>query len=157
MSFGYNTIMVAIDRLSKFAHFIPLKKDYTSKSIVEIFMNQVVISHGLPKSIVFDKDDTFTSNFWNSLFKLQGTTLAMSTTYHQQYDAQSEVLNKCLEMFLRCFTFQNLNLWFKALTWAEYWYNTSHHSSIGWLPSRLHMEDAHQLWLDTLPCPQTFL
>jgi len=70
-------------------------------------MNQIVKLHGIPKSITSDRDKVFTSQFWKNLFQLQGTTLAMSSAYHPQTDGQSEVLNKCLEMFLRCFTFEN--------------------------------------------------
>jgi transposase InsO family protein len=134
ISHGYTTIMVVIDMLTKFAHFIPLKHDYTSKVVAKAFMNSIAKLHGLPKSIVSDRDKVFTSNFWKRLFELQGTTLAMSSAYHPQSDGQTEILNKCLEMFLRCFTFENPKAWFKALTWVEYWYNTAHHSSIGMTP-----------------------
>ncbi|KAK2387836.1 hypothetical protein QL285_061576 [Trifolium repens] len=134
ISYGYTTIMVVVDRLTKFAHFIPLKSDFTSKVVAEAFMNNIVKLHGMPKSIISDRDKVFTSNFWKRLFELQGTTLAMSSAYHPQSDGQTESLNKCLEMFLRCFTFENPKAWFKALTWAEYWYNTAHHSSIGMTP-----------------------
>lgn len=133
-SFGYTTIMVVIDRLTKFAHFVPLKSDYSSKTVAEAFMNYIVKLHGIPKSIVSDRDKVFTSDFWKRLFEIQGTTLAMSSAYHPQSDGQSEILNKCLEMFLRCFTFENPKAWYKALTWAEYWYNTAHHTSIGMTP-----------------------
>jgi hypothetical protein len=80
--FGYTTILVVIDRLTKYAHFFPMKSDYSSKSVAEIFMNNVVKLHVMPKSIVSDRDKVFTSSFWQQLFKLQGTTLAMSSAYH---------------------------------------------------------------------------
>lgn len=122
-SFSFTMIMVVIDRLSKYGHFIALKSDYSSKTVAQAFMLHVVKLHGVPKSIVSDRDKVFTSSFWQHLFKLQGTTLAMSSAYHPQSDGQSEAPNKCLEMFLRCFTFQNPKSWFKVLAWAEYWYN----------------------------------
>lgn len=106
-SFGYTVIMVVIDRLSKYNHFLPLKTDYSSKSVADTFMKNVVKHHGVPKSIVFDRDKVFISSFWRELFKLQGTALAMTSAYHPQSDGQSEALNKCLEMYLRCLTFQN--------------------------------------------------
>nr|KYP53324.1 Transposon Ty3-G Gag-Pol polyprotein [Cajanus cajan] len=133
-SCGFTVIMVVIDRLSKYSHFVPLKSDFSSKVVAEAFTLHIVKLHGLPKSIVSDRDKVFTSNFWQHLFKLQGTTLAMSSAYHPQTDGQSEVLNKCLEMFLRCFTFDNPKSWSKGLTWAEYWYNTSFHTSLGMTP-----------------------
>jgi hypothetical protein len=126
--------MVVVDRLTKYAHFIPLKADYSSKVVAEVFMNQIVKLHGIPKSIVSDRDKVFTSSFWQNLFKLQGTTLAMSSAYHPQSDGQSEILNKCLEMYLRCFTYENPKSWVKALPWAEFWYNSAFHTSIGMTP-----------------------
>jgi hypothetical protein len=133
-SHGFSVIMVVIDRLTKYSHFVAQKADYTSKSVAESFMNQIVKLHGIPKSIVSDRDKVFTSSFWQNLFKLQGTSLNMSTAYHLQTDGQSEALNKCLEMYLRCFTFQNPKGWFKLLPMAEYWYNTSYHTSAGMTP-----------------------
>lgn len=80
--FGYIVIMVVIDRLSKYAYFLAMKIDYSSKSVAESFMNNIVKLHGVPKSIVSDRDKVFTSSFWKNLFKLQGTTLAVSLAYH---------------------------------------------------------------------------
>lgn len=94
MSFGINVIMVVVDCLSKYGHFTALKSDYTSKQVVELFMTNIFKLHGMPKSIISDRDKVFTSKFWQHLFKLQGTTLAMSSTYHPQSDGQSEALNK---------------------------------------------------------------
>lgn len=134
MSFRFTVILVVVDRLTKYAHFMPLKTDYNSKSVAEAFMNNVVKLHGVPKSIVLDRDKVFTSKFWQQLFELQGTTLAMSSAYHPQTDGQSEAVNKSLEMYLRCFTFDNPKAWSKALNWAELWYNSSFHTSIGMTP-----------------------
>lgn len=135
-SFGFTVIMVVIDRLTKYAHFVAMKTDYSSKSVAEAFMTNIVKLHGIPKSIVSDRDKVFTSSFWQQLFKLQGTTLAMSTTYHPQSDGQSEALNKCVEMYLRCFTFDNPKGWFKMLPLAEYWYNSAYQNSAGMTPFR---------------------
>lgn len=74
-SSGFTVIMVVVDRLSKYGHFIPLKSDYSSKMVAETFMHNVVKLHGMPKSIVSDRDKVFTSQFWEQLFQLQGTTL----------------------------------------------------------------------------------
>ena len=126
---GYTVILVVVDRLSKYAHFTPMKADYTAKTVAEAFFHNVVKLHGMPKSIVSDRDKVFTSSFWQYLFKLQGTTLAMSSAYHPQSDGQTEAVNKVLEMFLRCYTYEHPKLWYKALTWAELWYNSSYHTS----------------------------
>ncbi|WVZ03870.1 hypothetical protein V8G54_024676 [Vigna mungo] len=79
---GYTIIMVVIDRLSKYAYLAPLKADYNSKSVAELFINVVVKLYGFPRTIVSDRDKIFISHFWQHLFKLSGTTLNMSTTYH---------------------------------------------------------------------------
>lgn len=86
---------------------MPLKTDYSSKVVAEAFMTNIVKLHGLPRSIVSDRDKVFTSAFWQHLFKLQGTTLTMPSAYHPQYDEQSEILNKCLEMYPRSFTYEH--------------------------------------------------
>lgn len=134
LSFGCSVIIVVVDRLTKYGHFFALKSDYDSKKVAEVFLKNVVKLHGMPKSIVSDRDKVFTSKFWQHLFHLSGTTLAMSTAYHPQSDGQSEALNKCLEMYLRCLTFQRPKQWYKALPWAEFWYNTSYHMSAGMTP-----------------------
>lgn len=94
---GFTVILVVIDRLSKYAHFLPLKSSFTSQQVAEKFFEGVVKLHGLPASIVSNRDRVFTSSFWKQLFKLQGTTLRMSSSYHPQSDGQSEALNKCLK------------------------------------------------------------
>jgi len=137
ISYGFTVIYVVVDRLSKAAHFMPLKQDFTSKLVAEIFFKNVVKLHGLPKSIVSDRDKVFTSQFWKFLWQFSGTTLKMSSTYHPQSDGQSEILNKFLELYLRCFTFDAPREWSKMLAWAEYWYNTTYHTSTGMTPFRV--------------------
>jgi hypothetical protein len=134
---GYTVILVVVDRLSKYSHFMPLKSDYTSSKVAEVFFHTIVKLHGFPKTIVSDRDRVFTSQFWQQLFKLSGTTLAMSTAYHPQTDGQSEAVNKCLELYLRCFTSESPRQWYKLLSWAEFWYNTSFHTSIGMTPFKV--------------------
>ncbi|CAJ2652292.1 unnamed protein product [Trifolium pratense] len=136
-SHTYTVILVVVDRLSKYSHFIPLKGDYTSSKVAEAFVNTIVKLHGFPKTIVSDRDRVFTSQFWQHLFKISGTTLAMSTAYHPQTDGQSEAVNKCLELYLRCFTSDSPKQWVKLLPWAEFWYNTSFHTSIGMTPFKV--------------------
>ncbi|MDV3201053.1 MAG: hypothetical protein Q8877_02475 [Sweet potato little leaf phytoplasma] len=133
-SHGYEAILVVVDRLSKYSHFILLKHPYTAKTIAEIFTKEVIRLHGIPKAIVSDRDPIFVSNFWKEVFRLQGTQLKMSIAYHPQMEGQTEVVNRCLETFLRCFIADQPRNWVHWLHWAEYWYSTSFHQSTGTTP-----------------------
>ena len=131
---GFEAIIVVVDRLTKYSHFVPLKHPYTARGIVEIFVREVVRLHGLPNSIVSDRDSIFMSGFWKEFFRIQGTTLQMSTAYHPQSDGQTEVVNRCLETYLRCFITDQPKGWALWLPWAEYWFNTTYHESTGTTP-----------------------
>lgn len=127
-------VMVVVDRLSKSAHFIPLSHRYTATMVAQAFLDNIFKLHGMPGSIVSDRDPIFTSTFWRELFRLQGTTLNMSTSYHPQTDGQTEVVNRYLENYLRCFVGDRPHLWTKWLPLAEWWYNTTFHISTGLTP-----------------------
>ena len=92
-SHGYDTISVVVDRLSKYSHFILLKHPYTLRHIAAIFVNEVVRLHGIPKSILSDRDPMFMNKFWQELLRLQGTILHMTSSYHSQSNDQTEVVN----------------------------------------------------------------
>ena len=129
VSQGKKVILVVVDRLSKYAHFIAVSHPYTAISIAQLFMDHIYRLHGLPQTIVSDRDPTFLSSFWQELFKLQHVQLNMSTAYHPQSDGQTEVVNRCLENYLRCMTSDDPKDWSLWLPLAEFWYNTNYHSS----------------------------
>ena len=122
-------IMVVMDRLSKYNHFIPLRYLFTAATVAKAFVSNVIKVHGIPCSIVSDRDKIFVSSFWSTLFKLQGTELKMSSSYHPQTDDRTEVPNRTLEQYLRCFAGHQPRKWMDWLPWAEYSYNTSLHSA----------------------------
>lgn len=131
---GYTVILVVVDRLTKFAHFVAVKHPFTATTIAQLFMDNIVKLHGLPHSIVTDRDTIFLSNFWKELFKLYKVNLTLSTAYHPQTDGQTERVNQCLEMFLRCAVQDAPTTWKSWLSLAELWYNSTYHSSIGCSP-----------------------
>jgi hypothetical protein len=79
---GKSVILTVVDRFSKFAHFIPPSHPYTASSVARAFFNAVVRLHGIPESIVSDRDPVFTSNIWKDLFNKSGVSVKMSTAFH---------------------------------------------------------------------------
>jgi transposase InsO family protein len=133
-SHGCITILVVVDRFSKGAHFGALPPTYTAYKVAQLFLDMVCKHHGVPRSLVSDRDPIFISQFWRELFKLSGTQLRMSTAYHPETDGQTEVLNRSLEQYLRAFVHHKPSLWLTFLPLAEWSYNTTKHSATGYSP-----------------------
>ncbi|GKA68879.1 putative reverse transcriptase domain-containing protein [Tanacetum coccineum] len=89
-SSGHGTIWVIMDRLTKSAHFLPMREDYKMDRLARLYLNEIVSRHGVPISIILDRDSRFTSRFWQSIQEALGTRLDKSTAYHPQTDDQSE-------------------------------------------------------------------
>ncbi|WVZ69639.1 hypothetical protein U9M48_018398 [Paspalum notatum var. saurae] len=134
---GKSVILTVIDRFSKYCHFIPLAHPYSAESVAQAFFAEIVRLHGIPQSIVSDRDTVFTSNFWRELMRLSGTKLQMSTAFHPQSDGQSESANRVIIMYLRCLTGDQPRDWLRWLPWAEYVFNTAFQSSPRETPFRV--------------------
>jgi IS30 family transposase len=98
---GYYSIWVVVDRLTKVAHFIPVKTTYNSSVLAELYMARIVCLHGVPKKIVSDRGTQFTSHFWQQLHEALSTHLKFSSAYHPQTDGQTERTNQILDDMLR--------------------------------------------------------
>ncbi|KAJ9539320.1 hypothetical protein OSB04_032053 [Centaurea solstitialis] len=127
---GSDAIWVIVDRLTKTAHFLPIKETYALKKLAKIYINEIVSRHGVPLSIVSDRDRRFTSNFWQSFQKELGSRIKMSTSYHPQTDGQSERTIQTLEDMLRACAIDLKGNWDSHLPLIEFAYNNSYHSSI---------------------------
>ncbi|XP_042032226.1 uncharacterized protein LOC121778901 [Salvia splendens] len=131
---GYTVVMVAVDRLSKYAHFAPLPTNFDTIKVANVFIDTVVRHHGFPKTLVSDRDSVFLNQCWKDMMRLSGTKLNFSTAYHPQSDGQTEVRNRGLEQYLRAFTADRPSKWSNFLPWAELALNCFHHAALGMSP-----------------------
>ena len=127
----HDAIWVIIDRLTKWAHFVPVRMDYSMDRLVELYVDEVVRLHGVPLSIVSDRDPQFTSRFWKDLQSTLGTLLNFSTVFHLQKDGQSERLIQILEDMLRDCVINFPRSWDRYIPVMDFAYNNSYQASIG--------------------------
>ena len=149
----HDSIFVVVDRFSKMAHFIPCSQTSDASKVAKLFLDQVVKLHGLPKTIVSDRDVHFTSYFWKTLWHLLGTRLKFSTAYHPQTDGQTEVINRSLGNLLRCLVGENCGNWDLVLPRAEFAYNSSVNRSTGMSPFEIVHGYKPMKPLDLVPLP----
>ena len=123
-----------MDKLTKSTHIIPLKSTYLAKEYARIYINEIVILHGIPLSIISDRFAQFTSRFWKSFQKGLGTQMKLSTAFHPQIDGQVECTIKTLENMLRYCVLYFKGSWDKHLPLVEFSYNNSYHSTISMDP-----------------------
>ncbi|MCO5609768.1 hypothetical protein L7F22_064000 [Adiantum nelumboides] len=133
---GNTGIWTIVDRFSKQAHFIPVKKTIKAHQMATLFISQIFKYHGLPSSIVSDRDPRMTSNFWKGLFENLGTRLNFSSAYHPQTDGQSEIANLRILDLLKSYVTEvdQRSQWEKYLPLVEYAYNNTVHTSTGKAP-----------------------
>jgi transposase InsO family protein len=131
---GYDSIWVIVDRLTKVAHFIPIKTTYSVPQLAELYMLRIVSLHGVPKKIVSDRGTQFTSRFWERSHETLDTQLRFSSTYHPHTDGQFKRVNQVLEDMLRACTLQYGRSWNKSLSYAEFSYNNNYQESLKMAP-----------------------
>ena len=131
---NHDSIWVIVDRLTKSAHFIPVLTTYSMDRLAELYTQNVVRLHGVPSSIISDRDSRFTSKFWKSLQEALGTRLKFSSAFHPQTDGQSERTIQILEDMLRACAIDFVGTWEKFLPLAEFAYNNSYQATIGMAP-----------------------
>ncbi|KAE9000463.1 hypothetical protein PR003_g18314 [Phytophthora rubi] len=127
---GRTGVLVFVDRFSKMVHLAPVAAEVTADESAELFLDLVFRHHGLPESIVSDRDSRFTSSFWTRLFALLGTRLLLSTATHPEMDRQTERVNRVLEDVLRSYA-TSFASWSSYLPMAEFAPNNSTHASTG--------------------------
>ena len=125
---GHNSIYIVVHRFSKMAHFIACRKINDAQHVTDLFFKEVVRLHGMPRTIVSDRDAKFLSYFWKTLWGKLGTKLLFSTTCHPQTDGQTEVVNRTLSQLLRTMVKRNLKSWEDCLPHIEFAYYRSVHS-----------------------------
>jgi len=150
---GRDSIFVVVDRFSKMAHFIPCHKIDDATYIANLFFKEVVRLHGLPRSIVSDRDSKFLSHFCRTLWGKLGTKLLFSTTCHPQSDGQTDVVNRTLGQMLRCMILQNIREWEGLLPHIEFAYNRVVHSTTSHSPFEVVYGFNPLTPLDLLPLP----
>ncbi|KAG7536993.1 Zinc knuckle CX2CX4HX4C [Arabidopsis suecica] len=150
---GKDSIFVVVDRFSKMAHFIPCHKTDDAMHIANLFFKEIVRLHGMPKTIVSDRDTKFLSYFWKTLWSKLGTKLLFSTTCHPQTDGQTEVVNRTLSTLLRALIKKNLKTWEDCLPHVEFAYNHSMHSASKFSPFQIVYGFNPTTPLDLMPLP----
>nr|GEX17728.1 putative reverse transcriptase domain-containing protein [Tanacetum cinerariifolium] len=127
---GYDIIRVIVDRLTKSAHFLPMKKTDSMEKLTRLYLKEIVCRHGVSVLIISDRDSHFTSRFWRSLQEASGTNLDMSTAYHPRTDEQSERTIQTLKDMLRACVIDFGSSWDRHLPLVEFLYNNSYHAII---------------------------
>jgi hypothetical protein len=131
---GFDSIWVIIDRLTKIAHFLPVKVKYTVATYTELYIACILSLHGVPKTILSDGEPQFVSKFWEELHKSLGTKLLHSSAYHPQTSGQTERVNQILEDMLRACVLEFPQKWDDCLPLEEFYYNNSYQESIKMAP-----------------------
>ena len=127
----HDSIWVVVDRLTKSAHFLPIRTNYSLDKLAKIYIKEIVWLHGIPKSIISDRDPRFTSRFWGKLQEALSTRLNFNTAFHPQTNGQSKRVIQVLEDMLRSCVVDYEGNWDKYIPLVEFVNNNSFQTSIG--------------------------
>ena len=131
---GYDAIFVAVCRLTKYAVCVPCAGTLNTVDFARLFIEQVILKHGLPEHLISDRDPRWTSEFWRAIARELNLHLSLSSSHHPQHDGQTEIVNQTVETMLRAFVNTDRSSWAKWLPFVNHAYNTSVHSSTGYSP-----------------------
>ena len=121
----HDSVWVVVDQLTKSAHFLPVRTDYSLDNLAELYIKKIFRLHGIPISIISDRDPRFTSRFWGKLQEALGTRLNFSTVFHPQTGGQSERVIQILEDMLRSYVIDYEGSWDRHIPLVEFMYNKS--------------------------------
>ena len=130
----HDTIWVIVDRLTKVSHFLPIRQNQSIEALAQLYVEEIVKLHGIPRTIVSDRDPRFTSKVWKQIQAELGTELKFSSAFHPQTDGQSERTIQTVEDMLRACSLSWKSQWDKHLPLVEFSYNNSYHASIRMAP-----------------------
>jgi hypothetical protein len=150
---GNDSIMVVVDRFSKMAHFVPYRKTFDAYHIASLFLREIMHLHGIPVSIIFDRDVKFVSYFWKNLWAKLGTRLLFYSAFYPQTDGQTKVTNRSLGNLLRCLINEHDASWDLILPQTEFAYNNSANQTIGTTPFELVYGLKPKIPTDVTPLP----
>ena len=152
---GNYSIFVVVDRFSKMTHFITCHKTDDATNMADLFFKEIIRLHGFSRTIVSDRNTKFLSYFWKVLWEKFGTKLLFSTSCHPQTDGQTKVINKTLSTLLRTLIHKNIKTWEDYLSFIEFAYNRSVHSTTNMSPFEIFYGFNPLTPLDLLPLPVT--
>jgi hypothetical protein len=134
---GFNAILVIVDKLTKYAHFIPCTTTINEQETAKLLHDHIWCHYGLPRQIISDRDSQWTGTLWSHLTNLLGIKCALTTAPHPQADGQTEIMNQLLEIGVRAYVNPAKNNWSSLLPEFAYSYNTSIHTSTSFSPAYL--------------------
>jgi transposase InsO family protein len=150
----YDSILVIVDRFTKYALMVPFRRDYTAAQLAHVLKDRLIRDHGIPKTIISDRDKLFTSNYWATLMAEIGIQRKLSTAYHPQTDGQTERTNRTMKTYLKIFSNTSQTNWVALLPMAQMSYNNKLSEATGKTPYFANHGKHPNLFQRTLPSPK---